>query len=89
MLDSTNWSVKRYRKRELMDLSHYSLPGVIAKVEDSIVKVLDKDKVVVAYVAIKDVDAVCALLKAAAKNASTDAVKVIGKPRAKKDAKAS
>ena len=64
-------------------VSHFSLPGVVAKVEGAFVTV-EEDGESIAKIALTDIDAFVALLKAAAKSASNEAVKVIGKPRAKK-----
>ena len=70
-------------------VSHFSLPGVVAKVEGDAI-VVEREGQHFATVALAEVDAFMALLKAAAKSASNEAVKVIGKPRAKKtDTKAS
>lgn len=65
-------------------VSHFSLPGMVAKVEGDAVNIYDHDQHVYTLT-VADVDAFVALLKAAAKSASNEAVKVIGKPRAAKN----
>ena len=70
-------------------VSHFSLPGVVAKVEGDAI-VVEREGQHVLGLALDEVDAFVALLKAAAKSSSNEAVRVIGKPRAKKtDTKAS